>query len=89
MLPDFEFNMKTKLSRSTLFPSIELSSEVLWQLRDLISVIACMVCIRGDANSVPTGYSTSHDRYLSLLMSSIGQISFTVLSTHRTLPCRS
>jgi hypothetical protein len=43
MLPDFEFNMKTKGLNSLDFPSIELPAEVLWQLKDLISVIGYMV----------------------------------------------
>jgi hypothetical protein len=38
MLADFEFNMKA--SNNVDFPAIELTSAVLWQLRDLISVIA-------------------------------------------------
>jgi hypothetical protein len=38
MLPDFEFSMKA--SSSVDSPAIELTSAVLWQLRDLISVIA-------------------------------------------------
>jgi hypothetical protein len=40
ILPEFEFNMKA--ANSTEIPALELSEEVLWQLRDLISVIGYM-----------------------------------------------
>lgn len=64
MLPDFEFNTKTP--REMDVPDVALSDDVHWQLREIVSILAYMVCVIASvAFSGPNHWPSRCDSFLT------------------------